>query len=138
MREIAKQQSFQEKISDKIKESIGDLITDEDLKPLIESSIKSLLLEKRKVPRNSGYGTDTTPALLDEILRPHLDTQLRILAEEYFTANPKVLREAIDKVLGDGILTAIHRVIESRMYGPIERLSQEIENTFVRKDSLSL
>lgn len=127
---ITPTQNFQEKVAEKVKDAIGDLITAEDLVPLIEESVKKILTEERTVQKAQGYGYETVEPLLEQLIKPHLDKQLRELADDYFTAHPEELSKAIKEVLGDGILKAMQRVIENRMQQPIYELTNKIEEVF--------
>ena len=127
--------SFQEKISDKIKESIGDLITDEDLKPLVEKSIEQLLTEDRIVPRGgSSYGNDTLPPLLQEILMPILRTQISKAVDAHIAEHPEIFTSFIEGAIKDGFLQMMIIHLNNRLNMPLMDFQQKVEDIFMKNN----
>ncbi len=130
--EIEKTQTFQEKISVKIKESIGDLITDEDLKPLIEESIEQLLLEPRIINRPGSYGNDTLPPLLQEILTPIITTQIKKAVDTYMAEHPKVFIAIIQDIIKTGFIKTMVDHLDYKMQTPLVQFQQQVSEIFMK------
>lgn len=125
--------TFQEKIADKIKESIGELITDEDLKPLIEESIKQLLLNERIVSKGSGaYGHNTLPPLLQEIIEPILKDKISELVNKHLVDNPEIFTDLIQTMIKDGFLKSMTTYLDYQLQTPLMNFQQEVRNIFMK------
>lgn len=134
MNDIVEVKSFQEKISDKIKDSIGDLITNEDLKPLIEKSIADLLTEPRKRANSSGYGTVDMPPLMQEIITPILEVQIKEQVASYIAENPELLTKVIDDMIANGFIKVMIYHLENKISTPLEHFRQEVSDIFLKNN----
>ena len=133
--EIESVKTFQQKISDKIKESIGDLITDEDLKPLIEKSIEQLLLDERIVPRGgSAYGHDTLPPLLHEIIEPLLKSQISKLVNIHLADHPEIFTDLIQTMIKDGFLKTMINHLEMKLQIPLMNFQREVHELLTKNN----
>ncbi len=133
MTEIVKTQTLQEKISDKIRASIGDLMTDEDLKPLVTKAIESLLMEERVVG-GTQHSKNVKPPLLQEIMEPMIRKQVIKLVDEWFTNNAEVMSEVIGGVIKEGIFKTMISTMDSKLSGPLWEFQNKINEVFLRNN----
>lgn len=90
--------SFEEKISDKIKENIGDLIEPADLKRLVEKGIDKFLFERVSV--SSNYGSPTVHlSLMEKLVSEHLQKEVREAANTWIKENPERMEKCIKDIL---------------------------------------
>ena len=90
--------SFEEKISEKIKENIGDLIEPADLKRLVEKGIDKFLFERVNV--SSNYGSPTVNlSLMEKLVSEHLQKEVREAANTWIKENPERMEKCIKDIL---------------------------------------
>ena len=128
--------TFQEKISEKIKDSIGDLITDDDLKPLIEKSIADMLTNDRHVKNHSGSYPQyvEAPPLMQEIITPLLEVQIKEQVDKYISDNPELLIQVIDDMIVKGFIKTMIYHLDGKISFPLERFRQEISDIFLKNN----
>ena len=128
--------TFQEKISEKIKDSIGDLITDDDLKPLIEKSIADLLTNDRKIKNHSGSYPqyNDAPPLMQEIITPLLEVQIKEQVAKYISDNPQLLTKVIDDMVVNGFIKVMIWHLDGKISIPLEHFRQEISDIFFKNN----
>jgi len=133
--QIEQVKSFQEKISDKIKESIGDLITDEDLKPLVEKSIEKLLTETRKIKRTGGYSSyEDAPPLLIEIIEPLIKSQIQTQVTKYVIDHPDIFDNIFNDIIKTGFIKVMINHIDYKLQSPLMDFQQQVQNIFLKNN----
>jgi len=102
--------TFEEKMTDKIKDSIGDLIDPEALKVLVEKGIQKAFFEPRTV-RKDQWSTGVQISLMEEIVTKLLEEQIRLAATEFITSKADeigaIVHDVLEKGAGDMLLKAI-------------------------------
>ena len=86
--EIAKSQTFEQKMKTRIRESIGDMLSDEDLEKMVERSLEEVFFNERKNP-NGGFHAKPLPPLLHEIVKELLEPEVQKAVVKYIKKNPK-------------------------------------------------
>lgn len=127
-KQLTPQQSFEEKVIDRLREDIGELIPDEVLADMVNKCMKKLFFTGKEVKNNWGQHVRTEPPLIEktvkELMSQHVDSQVgRWLAD-----NRDQVRELIGQRLDAGILEACGRAIQQVMSDSMMRLQIDIEN----------
>jgi ABC-type spermidine/putrescine transport system permease subunit II len=72
-----KTQSFEDRFMDKLREAMGAMMTEDELRKLIERGVEKFLFEPRRVTDTRGYScTVEKPPLLQELLEKHLHDRM--------------------------------------------------------------
>jgi uncharacterized hydantoinase/oxoprolinase family protein len=118
MNEIQQSQNFEQKMMERIKDSIGDLITDEELKRLINTGMDRAFLQKKTV--SDGYRTKEMPSFLEEVVKELLEEKVHDAISVYIKEHADEVLNVVDKVvqtgLGNAMLNAINMQFQSQMY----------------------
>ena len=80
--EVSKPKTLQERVTSRLQESIGDIITDEDLKPIVERGIHDVFFEEKEVRDSWGKITETRPALIHKVVKDLLAERVRQAIEQ--------------------------------------------------------
>ncbi len=104
--EIEKTQTFEEKLKTRIREGIGDLMTDEDLSKLIQKAAHEIFFQERVV-KNGFYDTKTLPPLLHELVKEQMQGRVDKAIKEYIQSHNAEVLKAIETVMQEGIATAV-------------------------------
>jgi len=134
MSEITKTKSLQEKLSDKIKESLGDLITDEDLKPLVEQSIESLLMKERVIDGSPSYNKTVKPPLLQSLMEPAITEKVKERVDIWFSENTEKMSEVIDGVIEKGLMRMMINHMDNKLSQPLYEFQNKLQEIFDRNN----
>lgn len=135
MNDMVKSASFEEKLKDRIRDSIGELLSDEDLRRIVERGTEELLFKERIVLQQMRYGTEKAvkPPLVHECLEGLLRTRVDTVLREWLTAHADEVSGQIKRIVDDGILEAVKRAISGMMAGSMYQLQQDIENNLFNR-----
>lgn len=112
MTNIIENKNFEEKMKDRIKESIGDLITDEELKKLLDAAMYDVFFKPSKVKVNSWETTDG-PSYLQAIVKELLDKTVRSVIKDYIVNHTEEVEKTIKTVVENGIGAAMMSAFSS-------------------------
>ncbi len=133
MNNLEKTKTLQEKLSDKIKESLGDMITEEDLKPLVDRSIEQMLMEDRTIETDS-YSKRIKPPLLTELIQVEVQIHCQKIVPEWLANHPEIMEKAFQEVFDEGIFQTIQKVMDNKIYGPLIDFQNKIGEIFTRNN----
>jgi hypothetical protein len=125
--EVGRVLSLEERINQKIHESIGDLITPEDLKRIVERGIESALFQPRQTPRQYG-GYDTKPSIVDEVVTRALETAMRDAVNAWVKDNPEKLEAAVKEAIARGAGESLLRAIDYKFAGMFDAGISHLRN----------
>lgn len=126
MTNIAISQDFQTKIFDRIRDSIGDLMTDDDLKKLVDASMQKVFFEDR-FKRDSWGAMTVKPPLLTELIEELLQKRVTASVKEWIDAHPEDMKAAIDAAIAKGIFDLVRQHFEQRAAGPMFELANRLQ-----------
>jgi hypothetical protein len=95
--EISKSETFEQKLMNRIREGIGDLMSDEDLAKIIKKGTDDVFFKGKVV--SSGYGTKTEEPEIYQIISNSLQPRITECIEKYISENNEEVKEVIDKYL---------------------------------------
>jgi hypothetical protein len=111
--------TFEEKLTDRIKENIGDLIPDEELKKILERGIDKIFFQARPPAPNSGYSTQPRCSLAEELAEKCIKEAVDRLVTQFIKDNTdkiiENLRPTFEQRLGDIVLNAFNMRAQSDM-----------------------
>ena len=80
--------SFEDKMMARIKESMGDLMTDDQLRGILEKGVEKAFFERPFRIDAYGRKTDHEPALAEKAVKAYLDERMQATVKEWIAANP--------------------------------------------------
>ena len=129
MTELTKADTFQQRMFERIRESMGELLSEEDLKELLEKAIEKSFFEERIVQSSSYFGgNQKKPSLFQELVTEQVQPMMEKAITAWLQDNSEQVTSTIDAVLKDGLLGALSKAIEQKMQTPVFNLRQEISN----------
>lgn len=133
MTNVATNETFEAKMKTRIKESIGDLITDEELSKLINAQIKVIFLDKREVKSNDSWGSTTQkPSLLEEIIKECLTGSVKDLVKSYINDNSEEVKLQVKSVVQEGVgaavMTALSKSFSSDLWSMENNIMNKLQN----------
>lgn len=127
---IQETQNFEERMMSKIKESIGDMITDDELKKIVERGIEKAFFEPKMRKDQYGNREITDEPLAIRAVREFARKKADETVEKWIKENPQKIGEILDSVLRDGIVKIVTQTIDQMFYMPLQTLKNEFQNRF--------
>lgn len=121
--------NFQDKVFLKIRESLGDLLTEDELKPLVSTAIEKAFFEPVKV-ESYGYGskTELKPSWLVQEISKILEIKVKEQVELWIQENPDKIKEVIQNVIDKGIVGAVSRHFDSKLWSAMNTFQETLNN----------
>jgi hypothetical protein len=127
--EIQKEPSFEEKMKARIKDSIGDLLSDEDIKKLIDKGLQDVFFTKPRIkdPRDS-YKMIDGPTMLEDIIKTCIQPAVEKVVREYVAEHQEEVFTNVQAVVSQGLGTAMFRSIDSMFSSQLLNMQSSIQN----------
>ena len=121
--------SFQERVYERIRDSIGELMTDADLKVLVDAACQKAFFEERLVA--SSYGSPTRkPSLIVEEVEKLLRPQVGDAVKQWCLNHPEDIKKIIDEAIAKGMFGMVEQYFTSMVAnafpGMYENLHQRL------------
>lgn len=126
MNQPALSKSFEERMFDQIKSQMGDLLTAEELKKILETAIEKAFFSERK--DGCGYHAKTIEPLFVEMIRKELSPLIRAGAERWLEDNKDRVEEILQQQLGENACQFVANAFASLMSEPMQRFSYELQS----------
>lgn len=121
MSAVIQSQSFEERVYEKIRTDIGSLMTDEELKKLVEKSIERMFFTERTVAgHNSWDRGNKLPPLIFEAVQKALEAKINEQVKQYVLDHSEFYTKAIEDALGKGFLTIARQYFDSMVNGAMQ------------------
>jgi CO dehydrogenase/acetyl-CoA synthase beta subunit len=120
-KQLTPQQKFEEKLQDRIRNDIGELVPDEVLAELIARSIDNMFFKERKINQGSGYygRVEYVPARFEQFVQEAMEPMLRDAAEDWVTDNSDSVKDALEKILRNNADSVVLETLQRIMAQPI-------------------
>jgi len=125
--EIQKKQSFEERMLERIRDSIGELMTDDELKKIIERGMNTVFFDPTDV--KDGYSIRQEPALIEKILKDLLKDQVQREVMEYLKDNKALVTQTIEKIIKLGMGAALMDAITWQFQNDLNNFQTNLMNT---------
>lgn len=120
--EIVVAQTFEQKMKTKIRDSIGDLISEEELSKMVTRSMEEIFFTVRKNPKKDYYNSrepDTLPPLIHEIVQQCLQPAVNSAVNDYVKSHNEEVLQEINKVVtagvGNAVVTAMNMQFQNQL-----------------------
>lgn len=134
MTDIVQSKTFEERMKERIRDSIGDLISDEDLGKMVDRSLEEVFFKARANPKRTSYYNsgepDTLPPLLHEIVKTAMTEQVTEAVKEYIANNRDQVDASIKTVLEQGMGNALVSALNGLFACQLSSLQANLTNQF--------
>jgi hypothetical protein len=124
--ELDKPKTFEQKMYERIRDSIGDLMSDKDLKKLVDSAVQKAFFEERTETRN--YNTISKPSWMVEKMTELLRDNVTAAVKEWIEAHPDEVTKAINEAIAKGMFGLVVSYFDSKVNWPLQNFAQELRN----------
>lgn len=125
MSELALNKEFEEKLYERLRTDIGSLMSDDQLKLIIQRAIEKSFFEPRREQRK--YGSDILhPPLIQEIVTEVLRDQVKEITQIYVRENADKIIPLVEAYLKDGGQQMIIGAIATMFSASLDNLKHNI------------
>ena len=132
MNDVTVKQTFEERMSERIKEQIGDMIEPEDLKKLITQGIQKAFFEPQVTSRDSYGRVESREAPILTLIRDEMKLRVALAVGEYLNEHSAELEVTIKEVVQQGIGVALLSAVNAKFQSDLFNLQQNFINTLSR------
>lgn len=126
--------SFEGRLKARLKESIGDLVTDQDLSNLVNRSLEEIFFTERKNPKRGYYNNEPEkiPPLLHEIvkecLQPAVNAAVSAWVKEHTDTVNKTVEQVVTQGVGNAVLQAMNSQFQSQIFTFQQNVLQNLQS----------
>lgn len=121
--------SFDEKIRDRVKEGIGDLLTDEDVKKIVLKIMNEVFAERGETKDGYGNIKKDGPMLLHTLVKDEMSSVIKEVLRTYLSEHSEILKEVIQLVLKRNVVSMISGVFNGLLQNEFNNLRSSIITT---------
>ena len=125
--ELTPQQTFEQKLEERIRQDIGELMPDEALAEVVQRAIEKSFFEEREVD-DGHYRHKTVIPWLVRLANNQLKARVDQQVEKWFVDNEEKVMGFVRQRLDAGICHAVVNAIDSEMSGPLYDLQQKFQD----------
>ena len=125
--EMVPTKTFQERVRDRIRETIGDLITDDDLMEIVQKGIDEVFFQTRTV-QESAYNRKEIPPLIHEIVKEVLQDRMTLAVDGWLKTHEAEVVEAVKAVVQEGAGQAFIAALGSLLSNSMFQLQSDIQS----------
>lgn len=99
----------------RIRDSIGDLMTDEQLAAILAKGIEKAFFETRLVKK--GYHDEVVPCLVDQCIDRYLKDRMWRAVDEWIKDHPEVVEAKVRDAIDAGVARCLFNTLDNRFSG---------------------
>ena len=130
MNAIVEQKSFQERMKDRIRDSIGELMTDKELSEIVHRAMEEIFFKPMKL--QDGYHSKEVPPFIHQLLKEILAEDVKKAVSEYIAKHKedvqKIIKEVITLGMGKALIEAISSQFSRELMSFENNLMNNIQN----------
>lgn len=107
--------TFEQKVEDKIRDSIGDLIDAESLRKIIERGMENIFFKEKETKSRWGDITHTEAPYATQLAERLLKEEVSNRIDAWLKEHPDAIAKAVDQAMAKGITSVVTEVIDDRM-----------------------
>jgi uncharacterized protein YcaQ len=123
---ITTPQTFQERMYGRVKELLGELLTEEEAKQLVDKAIQDALFSSKKIYNTYGSQVREEPPQFVELVKNEVQPIVKNAVDKWIAEHQEEVNQTIEKVIQDGILSACYKSFEQHMQQPMWNLQTEV------------
>lgn len=127
MNELTTTADFQTRMFERIRDQMGDLLTEEDMRRLIEQAVQKAFFEER-IERKA-YGSDVRyPAAFVEMVKNAAKPMIQTAVDAWVAENKDKLAEKIDAIVREGVAGVLVSHINFKFQDQLLQLSSALHS----------
>lgn len=129
--QITPVQNFEQRISEKIRETFADLVRQDELDSIVKKVIQDALYKERTVEVQSGYpnyrSVEQKPSIVQECLDSFMRPEIKKCVEKWLVDNPEKIFKMIETTVTKGVASCVFNELDNRFGQSIHGLVSEVD-----------
>lgn len=130
MTDIALSQPLHERVYERIRDSIGDLMTDEDLKILVDKATEKAFFQERGT---GSYNDKLRPSLFMEMMEKEMQPLIATALKEWMANNSELVAKTLTDVLEQGAAKMMMRGFDSMLYSAFSDFETRLRSSLIQR-----
>ena len=132
MSDIATTKDFQQRMFEKIRDQIGDLLTEDDLRKLVSTAMDKAFFKRLPNPQHSSYGygaglPSTLPSGFEIMVAEHMKPQIDKAMVLWCNEHSDEIKALIEGVFAKGMLSSAVSWFDQRYGGAVMELTTALQ-----------
>jgi hypothetical protein len=124
---LAAASTFQERMFERVRESLSELLTPEEAKALVEKVIERSLFERKLIPAKTYYEKDRyEPSRFEELVKESVEPVIRSEVKKWLTEHHEEVKASIQEIVERGIAGNVIKVFEMEMQKPLAEMGGKL------------
>ena len=121
---VATPETFQERMFARVRESMGDLMTDDELKKIVDAAMQRAFFEPREV--RDGYHTRTEQPYFVALIQKEMQSEVQKQISAWIANHPEEIKKVLDEVIAKGIFGMMVQHFEQKTSWPLQQMVQQL------------
>lgn len=127
--EVQQAKTLQERVGDRIRDQIGDLMTDADLKTLVDQALHDAFFKETIIRGEWGRGDTVKPAPAVALVRDLLKERVDAACATWLAEHKDALGAHIDEAIGNGMLKFFTTWLDSKVQQDLFTFGNNLRNS---------
>ncbi len=130
MTDITNATTFQERMFERVRESLSELLTAEEAKALVEKAIEQSLFQQEKVYEGNSYNRrqiGVKPSRFEALVKEAVEPAIKIAVAEWLAKHHEEVKASIQGVVEQGIASTVVKVFKDEMSQPLWEMSSKLQ-----------
>jgi len=128
MSELVSSQSLQERVGQRIKEQIGELLSDDDVKRLVEAAMQQAFFTPRVERDRYGYNETTKPPYVVEMMSELVRNRMQVALAEWIENNRELVAKEIHAAIGNHAAQMFRTAIDNIFFSSFEAFKNDLRS----------
>ena len=125
--DLAPTKTFEQRMFEKIRDQMGDLMTDEDLRKIVSTAMQKAFFEPRVIPA-SGYNSSTTlPPLFVSMIEQHMQKSVSTFVSKWVEDHPEEVTRVLKETIEAGIFNMMASHFAQKTTWPLQQLMSTLQ-----------
>lgn len=132
MTALTAQQTFEERMKERIRDSIGELMPDAALAEIVKRATEQAFFKPRELERRDAYyggRPETKEPWITEFVRGELSKQVGEAVKAWMKENDARIQEAVNAALGENIMDTLASAVRQTFSGAFYTFGENIRST---------
>jgi hypothetical protein len=124
---VVETKSFEERMFDRIKENMGDLMTSEELKKILETAMERAFFQSVVIKSNSwGGGDSVKEPYIVSMVRKEMEPMVREAVRNYLKEHEAQVLKTIDETIAKGFFDLVKQHMEQAINQPMWQFKEQL------------
>jgi hypothetical protein len=128
MSELTTATTFQERMFERVRESLSELLTPEEARALVDRAIEESLFKAKLVPAKNYHDKDRyEPSRFEELVREATKPVLKAAIADWLAEHHEEVKASIQGVVEMGIASTVVKVFREEMRSPMYEVGGKLQ-----------